>query len=66
MPMDVTIRVAWSDGSVSEHSVPGMPYDDVEVIAEVLSQKLADYLDPAEWPEDEEGLLASVAVEIVA
>ena len=64
MPMDVTIRVTWSDGSVSEHSVPGMPYDDVEVIAEVLSQKLADYLDPAEWPENEAGMLASVWVKV--
>ena len=64
--MDVRISVSWGDGSVSEHSVPGMPYDDVEVVEEALNQKLADYLDPAEWPEDEAGLLASVSVEIVA
>ena len=62
--MDVRIRVAWSDGSVTEHSVPGMPYDDVEVVEEVLSQKLADYLDPAEWPESEAGMLASVWVKV--
>ena len=63
--MDVTIRVTWADGSVSEHSVPGMPYDDVVVVEEVLNRKLADYLEHDEWPGDDEGLLASVSVEIV-
>jgi hypothetical protein len=65
--MDVTIRVRWSDGSVSHHAVCGLPYSDVAVIQEVLEHKLADYLDlDSEGPTDDEGVpLGWVAVELV-
>ena len=65
--MDVTIRVRWSDGSVSHHTVCGLPYSDVAVIQEVLEKGLADYLDlDSEGPTDEDGVpLGWVAVELV-
>jgi len=65
--VDVTIRVRWSDGSVSHHAVCDLPYRDVAVIQEVLEHKLADYLDlDSEGPTDEEGVpLGWVAVEVV-
>lgn len=52
--MDVPIHVTWSDGSVTSHSICGMPCDDIEVVEERLNQGLADYLDD-EWPTDAAG-----------
>jgi hypothetical protein len=65
--VDVTIRVRWSDGSVSHHFVCGLPFQDVAVIQEVLEKGLADYLDlDSEGPTDEDGVpLGWVAVELV-
>ena len=63
--MDVTIRVTWSDGSVTSHSICGMPCDDIEVVEETLNHGLADYLVDG-WPTDADGLLLGwVWVEVV-
>ena len=68
MATDVTIRVSWSDGSLTSHRICGLPYDDPEVVSEVLEHKLADYLElDADWPTDSAGLpLAWVAVQVIA
>ena len=64
--MDVAIRVTWADGTTSRHVVRDLPYDDLAVARETLEHKLADYLDPDQWPDDAAGLpLGWVAVEIV-
>jgi transcriptional regulator with XRE-family HTH domain len=66
--VDVTIRVTWADGSTSRHRLSGLPYDDLEVAAEVLEHKLADYLDlDDDWPTDSAGLpLGWVVVQVIA